>query len=178
MLIIVVIQIEINTTFIQTGKNVLSKIKDFFQENIAIEEQVSDSHKNEDKVVIATCALLLEMAHTDEEFSDIEESEIKKIMQSEFNLSDSKVDAIISLSNEARKESLDLWQFTNLINENYSKEQKIQVIELFWRVIYADNKVDKYEEYLVRKLSYLLNIDHKDMIEAKLNVKYNDENNT
>lgn len=156
----------------------LSKIKDFFQENIAIEEQISDSHENEDKVVIATCALLLEMANADEEFSDIEESEIKKIMQSEFNLSDSKVDGIISLSNEERKESLDLWQFTNLINENYSKDQKIQVIELFWRVIYADNKVDKYEEYLVRKLSYLLNIDHKDMIEAKLNVKYNDENNS
>jgi len=148
----------------------LSKIKDFFQENIAIEEKISDKVHNKNKVAIATCALLLEMAHTDDEFSGIEESEIKKIMQSEFGLSDNKMQEIINLSNEERKESLDLWQFTNLINESYSKEQKIQVIELIWRIIYADNKVDKYEEYLIRKLSYLLNVDHKDMILSLIHI--------
>ena len=154
----------------------LSKIKDFFQENMAIEEEVADSQESNDKVAIATCALLLEMANTDDEFSEIEEAEIKKIMQSEFELSESKVDEIIKLSNEEREESLDLWQFTNLINENFSKEEKIKVIEYIWRIVYADDKVDKYEEYLVRRLSYLLNIDHKDMIDAKLRVKYKEEN--
>ena len=153
----------------------LSKIKDFFQQNMAIQETVQETTGKNNNVAIATCALLLEMAHTDEEFSDIEESEIKKIMQSEFGLSDIKLEEIVNLSNEARKESLDLWQFTNLINENYSKREKIQVIEFIWRVVYADNKVDKYEEYLVRKLSYLLNIDHKDMIDAKLRVKYKED---
>jgi len=154
----------------------LSKIKDFFQENMAIEEKDASESQSNDKVVIATCALLLEMANSDDEFSEIEEAEIKKIMQSEFELSESKVDEIIELSNEEREESLDLWQFTNLINENFSKEEKIKVIEYVWRVVYADDNVDKYEEYLVRRLSYLLNIDHKDMIDAKLQVKYKEKN--
>ena len=153
----------------------LSKIRDFFQENIAIEEKVADAKKPDNRVAIATCALLLEMAHTDEEFSEIEEAEIKKIMQSEFNLAEDKVDAIIKLSDEERKESLDLWQFTNLINENFSKEEKIRVVEYIWQVIYIDEKVDQYEEYLIRKLSYLLNVDHKDMIDAKLRIKYQEE---
>ena len=104
--------------------------------------------------------------------STVTESKIKNIMQSEFDISENKIDEIIELSNEERKESLDLWQFTNLINENFSKEEKIKVIEYIWQVIYADEKVDQYEEYLIRKLSYLLNVDHKDMIEAKLRVKY------
>lgn len=154
----------------------LSKIKEFFQENIAIEESDDNSPQSKDKVSIATCALLLEMAYSDEEFSEIEENEIKNIMQSELNLPENKVEEIIKLSDEARKESLDLWQFTNLINENFSKEEKIKVIEYIWRIIYADDKVDKYEEYLVRRLSGLLNIDHKDMIDAKLRVKYKEEN--
>ena len=154
----------------------LSKIRDFFQENMTVEEKVDNESKSSNKVAIATCALLLEMAHSDDEFSEIEENEIKKIMQSEFDLSEIKVDEIIELSNEERKESLDLWQFTNLINENFSKEEKIKVIEYIWQVVYADEKVDKYEEYLVRRLSYLLNIDHKDMIDAKLQVKYKEEN--
>jgi uncharacterized tellurite resistance protein B-like protein len=154
----------------------LSKIKDFFQENMAVEEKVANESQSNEKVAVATCALLLEMAHSDDEFSEIEKNEIKKIMHSEFELSENKVDEIIELSNEERKESLDLWQFTNLINENFSKEEKIKVIEYIWQVVYADNKVDQYEEYLVRKLSYLLNIDHKDMIDAKLRVKYKEEN--
>ena len=153
----------------------LSKIKEFFQENIAIEEKVADDKESSNKVAIATCALMLEMAHTDEEFSEIEEAEIKNIMQSEFDISENKIDEIIELSNEERKESLDLWQFTNLINENFSKEEKIKVIEFIWQVIFADEKVDQYEEYLIRKLSYLLNVDHKDMIEAKLRVKYQED---
>jgi len=154
----------------------LSKIRDFFQENMATEEKVENDSQSSDKVAIATCALLLEMANTDEEFSEIEETEIKTIMQSEFNLSEDKVDEIIKLSDEERKESLDLWQFTNLINENFSKEEKIRVVEYIWQVIYADEKVDQYEEYLIRKLSYLLNVDHKDMIDAKLRVKYQEDN--
>lgn len=154
----------------------LSKIKDFFQENMATEEKVEDNQSSTDKVAVATCALLLEMAHSDDEFSEIEENEIKRIMKSEFELSENKVDEIIELSNEERKESLDLWQFTNLINEKFSKQEKIDVIEYIWRVVYADDKVDKYEEYLVRRLSGLLNIDHKDMIDAKLRVKYKEEN--
>ena len=106
----------------------LSKIKDFFQENMAIEDKVADKKDSNNKVAIATCALLLEMAHTDDEFSEIEETEIKKIMQSEFDLSGDKVDEIIELSNEERKEKIDLWQFTNLINESFSKDEKIRVI--------------------------------------------------
>jgi len=153
----------------------LSKIKDFFQENIAIEEKVVNESQSGNKVAIATCALLLEMAHTDDEFSEIEETEIKKIMQSEFDLSGDKVDEIIELSNEERKEKIDLWQFTNLINESFSKDEKIRVVEYIWKVIYADDKVDQYEEYLIRKLSYLLNVDHKDMIDAKIRVKYQED---
>jgi len=154
----------------------LSAIKNFFQENIAVESRDEISPETGSEVAVATCALLLEMAYMDEEFSDVEESKIKLIMQSEFGVDEKKVDDIIILSNVQRKESLDLWQFTNLINENYTKAQKIQVVEMIWRVVFADDKVDKYEEYLVKKLSYLLNVDHKDMIDAKLKVKYESNN--
>ena len=149
----------------------LTRIKDFFNENLVTGVKAADESPSNDKVAIATCALLLEMAHTDAEFSDIEEEEIKAIIQSRFGLSEDKVKEIIELSNLELEESLDLWQFTNLINENFSKDEKIKVIEYVWQVIYADEKVDKYEDYLIRKLSYLLSLDHKDMIDAKLKVK-------
>ena len=63
-----------------------------------------------------------------------------------------------------------LWEFTNLINENYSREKKIKVVEATWRVIYADRKLDKYEDHFVHKLARLLRLEHNEMIEAKLRV--------
>ena len=37
--------------------------------------------------------------------------------------------------------SIDLWGFTNLINQHYSKPRKLQVIEMIWEVIYADGEL-------------------------------------
>jgi uncharacterized tellurite resistance protein B-like protein len=123
------------------------------------------------KVSIATCALLLEMAHADDQFSKEEMTNIMTILQNQYDLPEQDAREMISLAEEERKESLDLWQFTNLINENYSKEEKQKVVEILWRVIYTDGKVDKHEEYLMRRLTFLLNLDHKDMIEAKFSAR-------
>jgi uncharacterized tellurite resistance protein B-like protein len=68
--------------------------------------------------------------------------------------------------------SIDLWQFAKLINENYSTDEKIKVIETVWQVIYTDGVLDKHEDYLVHKLAKLLRLSHKQLIDAKLKVLY------
>jgi uncharacterized tellurite resistance protein B-like protein len=78
---------------------------------------------------------------------------------------------LLEASNEELKGSIDLWQFTNLINHNYSIEEKIRVVEMVWNVVYADGKLDKHEDYLVHKLATLFRLTHKQLIEAKLKVK-------
>lgn len=148
----------------------LDKIHNFFQTRLATKES-SDKNESADRIPLATCALLLEMAYADSEFSDMEEKKITAILKQEFSLSENDAEELIKLSNLERKQSLDLWQFTNLINHSYTKEEKQKVLETLWRVIYADGKVDKYEEYLMRRLSNLLNMDHRDMIEAKFKAR-------
>lgn len=147
----------------------IENIKKHFSAKMHSAEQ--NGSKESKKVSIATCALLLEMAHADDQFSKDELKKIIAILHSQFNLDDQDANEIIALAEEERKESLDLWQFTNLINENYSKEDKQKVVELLWKVIYTDGKVDKYEEYLIRRLTFLLNLEHKDMIEAKFSAR-------
>ena len=122
-------------------------------------------------VSIAACALLLEMAYADSEFTEHEKTNIISILEEEYELDDDDARELITIADQERKESLDLWQFTNLINQNYSHEDKIRVVETLWHVIYADGKVDKHEEYLMRKLTFLLDLEHKDMIEAKLTAR-------
>lgn len=150
----------------------LSKIADFFNTNINTTSTESAEEKSE-RISLATCALLLEMAHADSEFSDEEKSLIISVLKNKFSLSNNDANALIDLANLEREESLDLWQFTHMINENFSRQDKLDVLKILWSVVYADGKVDMHEEYLMRKLSNLLNMDHSDMIETKIQARDN-----
>jgi len=148
----------------------LSKISGFFNSHMHI-ESLESPVDNSDRISMATCALLLEIAHADSEFNDEEKEKIIIILKNKFNLNSSDAQSLIELADLERKESLDLWQFTNLINQNFTREEKIRVLEVLWSVVYADGKVDMHEEYLMRKLSFLLNIDHSDMIDTKIRAR-------
>ena len=40
-----------------------------------------------------------------------------------------------------------------------------------WEIAFADGNIDKYEEYVIRKVSDLIYISNDDFIKAKLEVK-------
>ena len=117
---------------------------------------------------VATCALFLEMANVDGEFSGTETDQIIAILKRDYGLPTDHVEALIRASQDALKGSIDLWQFTNRINQNYTTEEKLGIIEMVWRVAYADGKLDKHEDYLVHKLAKLLRLNHKQLIDAKM----------
>jgi len=127
-----------------------------------------------ERIQIATCIILLEVAKSDDEFSSIEKTTLAAILKKKFKLSAEAAEELMEIADRKREESTDLWQFTNLVNKNYTKEEKKKVIEAVWLIIYADKKLDKYEDHFVHKLAKLLQLDHDDLIEAKLKIKYSD----
>jgi len=144
-------------------------IKQFFGKSTRTD---SNDNKQTDAhdIRVATCALFLEMAHIDGEFSASERESIIAILKENHHLSDDHVDELLKTSQEELKKSVDLWQFTNLINQNYSIEEKIGIIEMIWGIVYTDGKLDQYEDYLVHKLGKLLRLTHKQLIDAKLKI--------
>ncbi len=134
------------------------------------ENRTDAAGSGEQELHVATCAVLLEIAHADDEFSAEEEQRIVDLMQKQFQLPEAALHEIKEMSEKKRSESIDLWQFTNTIKEHFSPEQKERVIEMIWHVIYADGNLDQYEDYLVHKLAKLLGLNHKQMIDAKVRV--------
>jgi uncharacterized tellurite resistance protein B-like protein len=126
-------------------------------------------------VRVATCALFLEMAHIDGEFNDSEKEQIIQTLKEDHGLSSEAVAELLKAAKEELKGSIDLWQFTNLINQNYSLEEKIRIMEMVWQLAYTDGTLDKHEDYLLHKMANLLRLTHKQLIEAKLKVL--EENN-
>ena len=119
---------------------------------------------------LATCAIFLEMANIDNEFSDDEREHILLIFQREYNLDREEVLELKKASREVLDKSLDVWQFTNAINQHYSNEEKSRIVELLWELVYADGKMDGHENYFMHKLARLLRLTHRDLIDAKLRV--------
>jgi uncharacterized tellurite resistance protein B-like protein len=133
-------------------------------------ERVDQGAVPEDELRIATCALFLEIANIDDEFSDEERASILSLIKSEYGLTEEQAVQLARRAMEELEGSIDLWKFTNLINEHYTDAEKLRVVELIWRVVYADGKLDEHEDYLIHKLGSLLRLKHKQLITAKLKV--------
>jgi uncharacterized tellurite resistance protein B-like protein len=123
-------------------------------------------------ILVATCALLVEIAQIDKTFTEDEMTAVLSILKEKYGLSKEHADALIAEAEKQLEESVDLWQFARLINENYSNEEKMEIIETLWRIVYVDGKMDQYEQYLMNKMKNLLRISHDQLIDAKLKVKY------
>ncbi len=131
----------------------------------------TDLVPDEPKTHIASCVLLLEASHIDNECHDDEMDHIIETLKTKFNLSHDYVEELVALAHEERKNAIDLWQFTNEINQHYSLEEKITVMEDVWRIIHVDGQLDKYEDYFAHKVANLLRLNHKQMIDAKLKAR-------
>ena len=125
-----------------------------------------------DRIQVATCVILLEVAKFDFDFSSIEKETTKAILKHEFDIPEDAISDLMRISEEKREDSVDLWEFTNVINQNFSRDEKMKIIEAAWKIIYADDKLDKYEDHYVHVLADLLRLRHDELIEAKLKVLY------
>ena len=132
----------------------------------------SQERDESERVQMATCVILLEVARSDDEFSSIEKATIEAVFKKDFEISAEATEEMMKIAKRKREESIDIWEFTHLINENYSKEEKKKIVEAAWKVIYADDKLHSYEDHFVHKLAKLLQLRHSDLIEAKLKAKY------
>ncbi len=149
----------------------LDIVKQFFSKTTKKNSAISNNRPDHD-IRVATCALLIEIARIDEMFTEMEMEKILSILKEKYGLSQEHADALIAEADKELEKSVDLWQFAKLINENYSNEEKIKIIETLWSVVYVDGKMDQYEHYLMNKLKNLLRLTHSQLIDAKLKVKH------
>ncbi|PCJ19933.1 MAG: hypothetical protein COB04_04925 [Gammaproteobacteria bacterium] len=147
----------------------IKKIKSFFESHLAVEK--SSPEDKQTRLQLATAALLFEISKADFDISEQEQAQIKTLLADQFSLSGSQLDELVALAQSEVRQSTSLYDFTTLINDEYSLDDKKQIIYLLWRVAYADNVLDKYEEAMIRKVAELIYVPHPDFIQMKLSAK-------
>jgi uncharacterized tellurite resistance protein B-like protein len=126
---------------------------------------------NEERTRVAAGVILLEAAHADHECTDDELNHVIETLRSDFDLSKKHAEELIEMAHRERSQAVDLFEFTNHINNEFSKQEKKEVLEAVWRIIHIDGQLEKHEDHFARKLTHLLRLTHKDMIDAKLKAR-------
>ena len=121
-----------------------------------------------DDAVLAICVLMIEVSKSDDTFDDIEKDKIIDTLEHKYNLSVNQVDSLLKLADEKNEEMISLYDWTKIINDTFDYDERVNILKTLWDVAHADNIIDKYEDYTIRKIADLIYVKHSDFIRAKL----------
>ena len=138
-------------------------IRQFFLSRLSAPEE---PHRP-DPVAIAACALLLEIAHADDVFAPEERERILRAVREDLGVPAGDVEEVVRLAEEERRESVDLYQFTKLVSENFTRAQRLRLVEVIWGVVYADGQMTAVENQLARRIAELLGFQHPEIQAVK-----------
>jgi uncharacterized tellurite resistance protein B-like protein len=109
-----------------------------------------------DDLELSVAALLIEAARMDNDFDAAERATIERLLMDKFKLSTSEARGLIEQADAAVRDSTQVFPFTRQICESMSLEDRTQIIEMLWKVVYADGVLDPYEDMLLRRIAGLI----------------------
>jgi uncharacterized tellurite resistance protein B-like protein len=118
----------------------------------------ANSGTSTDPVAVAACALLLDIAYADGEFSDAERAHLDEVLARHFGLSREEGHKLIEIADAERRGAIDHFAFTSVVKSNYDLGQKMVLAEVMWGLILSDGEIAEHEQYLARKIGNFLDL--------------------
>lgn len=143
----------------------LNKISAFFERHLQPSGPAQLLSPQQKQLAIA--ALLIEVAMADHILDERELQSLQRLLKQKFTLSDLQIQELIELAREESADATSLHQFTNLVHQHCSEQEKFALLVAMWQLAFADQALDKYEEYIIRKIADLIYVPHTEFIRAK-----------
>jgi uncharacterized tellurite resistance protein B-like protein len=125
----------------------------------------------QEQVHLVAAALLVETARADFSEHAAEQVTLEILVANTLQLDKQQVSELIAAAENSADTATSLYEYTRVINDQFSGEEKLQLIGAMWKVAYADDDLNKYEESLIRQVSDLIYVSHKDYIRCKMMAK-------
>ena len=116
---------------------------------------------------LASAALLIEVARADFEITPEELARLIDLLATTFDMSSEDVELVTQQANDQVENAVSLHDFTRVINEHCSPEERNELVGLMWDVAAADGDLSKYEDHLIRRVADLLYVPHQEFIRLK-----------
>ena len=121
----------------------------------------------QDDLEIAVAALLVEAARMDARFDVAERTVIERLLAEKFDLAPDAVADLIQAAERVVAHSAQYFPFTQQICRNMSSEERVQVIEMLWKVAYSDGVLDPHEDMLLRQIAGLIHVSDQERGSAR-----------
>ena len=124
-------------------------------------------------VEMAASVLLIEMARADFEQDNLENEMIIELLKEYFLLDHEDAHDLFHEAEKIADNSVSLHEFTRTLHETLNEEAKNEIIEMLWRLALVDDSLDRYEDYLVRKIADLLYVSNSSVLRIRHNLTSN-----
>jgi uncharacterized tellurite resistance protein B-like protein len=122
---------------------------------------------SEHRLETAVAVLLFEVSRADDDISSLEKARIAEALARSFDMAANELEALLEEAEHEVEQSTSLFPFTRLINEQFSQAEKKALVEQLWRVSFADRKLDRFEEQIIRRIADLLYLPVADVMHAR-----------
>ena len=148
----------------------LKTLKDLF-DSFAQPAPSQSPAQREHAVQLAAAVLLVEVVRSESSMDTAERTTMVAALRGKFALSDDELERLLELAVTTSRTAYDYQRFTGSLNDHFTQEQKIQLVEAMWQVAYADAHIDANENHTISKVAGLLHVTHGEYIAAKLTAK-------
>lgn len=129
----------------------------------AAEPVKPDTHQ----LAVAATALMVQLSRVDNHEDERELRIIVDCAVTAHQVTREEAEEILADALAHADDATSLYEFTGQINDHFDQDQKQSLLESIWRVALADGRIDKYEEHLIRRMADLLNLNHREFVQAR-----------
>jgi uncharacterized tellurite resistance protein B-like protein len=147
---------------------VIPALRDFLRAIVAPPSSSADPAVSTE---LATAVLLVEAMRADQGMDPAERTAALQVLRDRFSMDEADVRELLAAAEDRSRHSNDFFSFTSVLNERLTHPQKIDVIELMWRMAYVDGSADAGESHVISKIAGLLHVTHGEYIAAKLHAR-------
>ena len=146
-------------------------IEKFFETHLKPAPPDSPAVIPQRRLQLSAAVILIEITRADLDIKEEEHRAVTEAIQRALHLTPEETMEIVNLAEKQVERSVPLYLFVRLIDREFTFEQKKLLVEQMWRVAFADAQILAHEEYLIRKVSELLNVPLADFLEAKIRAR-------
>ena len=117
---------------------------------------------------LSVALLLTELARADFQTPEVELQRIRELLAQRYQLDAAQAVQLLQQAQATERNAVSLYDYVQTLNARLDPAGKRGLMDMLWQVAYADGRLDKHEDHLLRKLAALLYVSDEDYIKAKL----------